>query len=156
MLKKIISSALVGAVVLGFSGCMVDESEEVSGGSSAQTLLITMDEYADNINIVWNRSGDMKYGSYTQLEISNENDSQKIATTNSDAQIIIKCEKRESRSERVKYLCSPNNVSTSYYMSLEDNMKNYVIERAGVNKNRSTKTFAKLSLNSDASYDVSY
>ncbi len=162
MKKSLVTVAFLSALVVGFSGCDALTDEETtyptysSGSTGAKVLSITQGSHADTINIVWNRSGKALKGSYTQLEISNSMGTDIIATTNSSGMIIIQCEKQSSGSGYVDYTCNPSNVTYSIGMKLTDSDINNVQERAGSNSSNSTYKVAGMSLNSDASYTVTY
>ncbi len=159
MKKSLITVALTGALLVGFSGCGSEEKSTSNGGSSTTekyTVKITQDTYADNIKIEWSRSGKALKGIYTQLELENTRDRFVIATTNSDNKITINCVKNIGTSNGVKYKCKADNVTYSRTIEITDTGSNDLQEKAGVKSNDSTIRVAKMHLNSDASYTVSY
>jgi len=162
MKKSLVAVTILSASVIGFSGCgSLSDNQTTypttdSSGSNAKVISITQDAQANSINIAWNRSGKALHGSYTQLEVSNSQGTNVIATTNSSSLIIIQCEKGISGSEYVDYTCKPSNISYSKGIKLTDNDINTIQERAGVSSSDTTYLVAGMKLNSDASYTVTY
>ncbi len=137
MKKIILNTTLIGALVTALVGCGVTEHDsletENDTTSIGEALKVTETKFLGNstLEIEWQRTGKVKDGSYTQLEIKNDINTYKIAKTNNGNKIIIDCTSILIESDRTKYICQPDNIDHSYSLYLENDEDNIVQERAG-------------------------
>lgn len=134
----------LGSITIGMLliGCGTEEGTNIlspsngggtnnGGGTTVSNALKVTYPSADKIKIEWQRTGQVKYGVYTQLEVKNSR-TYKLASTNNDNKIIINCTRTTIESDKVNYKCKPDNTGNlSYNISLSPNSKNIVQEKGG-------------------------
>ncbi len=105
-MKKILFSSLLGVALIGcgsgssggfdYDDLIPDSSSSNVSASEALKISATSDGY----NIKWKRTGQAKYGSYTALILKNAQGTYKIASTNNNRTLHIKCVLESKSSQR--------------------------------------------------------
>ncbi len=151
MKKMLLKSTVTLALGLSFVACGgVDKSSDYddlipdrSGGTSIDRAL-KVSKSSNSIKLQWSRTGKVRNGSYTQLEVRNSSGTYVLATTNTNSKITISCRQDYKQDNDIKYTCSPSNYSLSQSFWFKGDEKNIVQERGGVNRSNRTLKIGSL------------